>query len=905
MKQIIAIFYCICCTFTALAQSNYAVNGFINDTTSNTNLDKVTICVLNAKDSTLENFTYSDRGAFRIERLKPGKFVLMVTYPDYVDFTGDFTLDNVHPVKDFGNIGLMLRSRLLEEVTIKGKVVSIKIKGDTTEFNAAAYLTKKNAKVEDILNQLPGMKIDQSGKIIFQGEIINKILVDGEEFFGDDPTLVSKNVRADMVSRIQVYNQKSDQAKLTGVEDGIKIKTINLQLREDKKKGIFGKADAGYGTDKFYQGQAMFNVFSPKEKIAAYLNAANTGKVGLSGEDVNKYSNGFGGSYDGIGVPSARDGGIHYDSKWNKNKESINANFKAGTLSMDVTGNTFTQNSLPGNFNKSTQNKISHSYQFNQTINIAFISQLDSNSSLSTKIIAGDGNGTSINENKVNTVRGNNILLNTGSINTNNKDDNKNLSAYINYFKSFKKKRRNLSLYTSTSVNQSNTNNYLSSVITYYNGQGRPDSINTIDQYKPGTNKNTTISAGFSYNEPLSKFVTLTATYGLSQNINDDYKGSFNKSLSNLYDSTDLPFTSRFRLTTISNTYDFKLGYAKSKSNFFLGATIINNDLTQDNKLTDSVLGRRFVNLQPYGYFNYQLNKSAAITFTYSGGPDQPTFYQLQPLKQNSDPLNIIVGNPNLKPAFHNVYILYYRIYQPTLDRGFNLKASFLHTTNAIINNRYTDSTGINTNQWSNLQNRQPTSLKGYAEFYGHVTKFDINLSIVLAVNESTSFNYINNLLNEAKLINYSPGIRAWKNKTNYRYSFDFQPNFIVNTTSLQMTNNNSNSHGFTSGLSFYTKLPNKFYIGADANYQYTAKNQVFDHEFTRFLLKTYIGRSFFKDENLKIAITGNDLLNQNTGYSRNGTLSNYTEERYNTIKRYFIISATWDLSKFGKSMQK
>lgn len=315
-SKIVTLIICCYCTFTALAQSNYAVKGLISDTTTNVKMDQATISVLDARDSILQKFTYADKGAFNISHLKPGKFLIMVNYPNYADFVESFTLDASKPVYNFGNIKMILQSKLLNEVIIKAKVVAIKIKGDTTEFNAAAYATQKNAKVEDLLKQLQGMKINQSGVIIFQGEPVTKILVDGEEFFSDDPGLVSKNVRADMVSKVQVYDQKSDQAKLTGIEDGVKVKTINIVLREDKKKGVFGKLDGGYGTDDYYTGQMMFNKFSPKEKIAAYGNIGNTGKVGLSGNDNSKYNMGYGdGDYGGNGLPFARDGGAHYDSK--------------------------------------------------------------------------------------------------------------------------------------------------------------------------------------------------------------------------------------------------------------------------------------------------------------------------------------------------------------------------------------------------------------------------------------------------------------------------------------------------------------------------------------------------------------------------------------------------------------
>src|SRR5690606_14878252 len=175
---------------------------------------------------------------------------------------------------------MLLVSQLLKDVVITG-TNAIVIKGDTIEFDASKYTIQPNSKVEDLLAQLPGIQIDKDGKITAQGETVTKVLVDGEEFFGDDPTLVTKNIRGDMVDKVQLYDKKSDQAEFTGIDDGEKEKTINIQLKEDSKNGMFGKVDAGIATEDLFQGQAMFNTFKGSQKFAAYGTTGNTGTIGL------------------------------------------------------------------------------------------------------------------------------------------------------------------------------------------------------------------------------------------------------------------------------------------------------------------------------------------------------------------------------------------------------------------------------------------------------------------------------------------------------------------------------------------------------------------------------------------------------------------------------------------------
>ena len=190
-------------------------------------------------------------------------------------------------------VSLILKAKLLEEVVIKQKISAIKIKGDTTEFTADSFHVQANATVEDLLKKLPGIQVDKNGKITAQGETVQKVLVDGEEFFGDDPTLVTQNLRADMIDKVQVFDKKSDQAAFTGIDDGEKSKTINLKLKDNKKNGYFGKVNLGGGTDGYYENQLMINLFKKKKKLSAYGIMSNTGKTGLNWNERNSYGESF------------------------------------------------------------------------------------------------------------------------------------------------------------------------------------------------------------------------------------------------------------------------------------------------------------------------------------------------------------------------------------------------------------------------------------------------------------------------------------------------------------------------------------------------------------------------------------------------------------------------------------
>lgn len=451
------------------AQNMGSVKGIIVDTASNIKLVNASVMVLNAKDSTLVQFTRADEnGGFMIGNLKKGKFILLVTYPAYADYVERFQVDSVKKELDVGRVNMLLKERLLKEVLIKGKATAIKIKGDTTEFNASSFTIQPNAKVEDLLKQLPGIQVDKDGKITAQGQTVNKVLVDGEEFFGDDPTLVTKNIRADMVDKVQLFDKKSDQATFTGIDDGVKNKTINIKLKDDKKNGYFGKVSAGVGTDGYYEGQAMFNKFKAKQKFSAYGTLANTGKTGLGWQDNSKYAssnniefmdgggimitnNGrdelesFDGRYNDRGIPVARTGGMHYDTKWNNDKQSINANYKIGSLGVVGTDNSITQNNLPTGVQNSNANHSFDNYMFRQKLDAIYQIKLDTASNLK---ITADGtlkNNRSNNVYQSASYAGFDTLLNRSNRSLTNNGNEKIFDATAFYTHKFKKTGRSFS----------------------------------------------------------------------------------------------------------------------------------------------------------------------------------------------------------------------------------------------------------------------------------------------------------------------------------------------------------------------------------------------------------------------------------------------------------------------------
>ncbi len=725
MKITILAILAIClCSLSLSAQNNYAVKGMVTDTASRVKLPNTTICILNAKDSIMYKYTYAiDNGLFAINGLPQGKFLLLVSYPDYVDYVEEFTLDATHPTHDFGNVNMQLKSKLLMEVMIKGEIRAIKIKGDTTEFNPKAYVIQPNDKVEDLLKQLPGMTIDKDGKITANGVKVGKVLVDGEEFFGDDPTLVTKNLRADMVESVQLYDKKSDQAAFTGIDDGEKTRTINIKLKEDKKSGVFGKLEGGIGTNGYYQSQAIFNKFKAKYKLSVYGSVANNGKIGLGEDDEDKlgmtnigqmddetfrsYSDeddGWDGKYYGAGQPWARNAGIHFDSKMNADKASINTNYKL--RSMDVTGVTTTtsQQSLTSGIINNHSAQTYDKSSFRQKLDAMYQFRPDTSSNFKIGADATLRNSKTDDNYITSTDNGSNVVLNRSNRTNTNNNDQKLVNVNGLYTHKFKTPGRTFSLNLGTSYDENHSIGYVNSETDFFNPLGALDSIVEVHQLKTTAATHMVINSNATYSEPLSKTFAIIFNYGLGVNNAHADTRSYDKGPTGQYDVFNSTFSNNYNFNQLSNQLGAVFNYKKGKALVNFGTKAFAVDFKQVDEYTGIVYKRSFINWAPQASYQYKFSLQKSFKAEYSGRTTQPSLEQIQPIRVNTDPLFITLGNPDLKASFTNRFNVSYNTYGVVSGQSFNVSGSYAFTTAGIANNTITNtSTGKSTTQFINL----------------------------------------------------------------------------------------------------------------------------------------------------------------------------------------------------------
>ena len=899
-----------------------SISGIVRDSTDNILLKNASISVLRAKDSILVKYTRSNElGEFNMTNLAEGKYLLLVTFPDYADYVDNFTLKK-DETKDFGKINLLLKTRLLQEVIFKGEALQVRVKGDTTEFDANTFKVQPNAKVEDLLRQLPGITVDKDGKITAQGETVSRVLVDGEEFFGDDPTLVTKNIRSDMVDKVQLYDDKSENAKFSGIDDGVRNKTINLKLKEDKKKGVFGKLDAGGGNDDFYTTQGLLNFFNNKKKFSVYSTYGNTRRTGLDWESSRKlgvggssnieisddggvmmyFSGGddaLGGqSFYGEGVPKILNTGIHFDNKWKEDKHAINLDYKYGTLDNLGFKNTINQNNLPNNLlvnntnnnfnNGLTQNKFNIIYDFkidtSSNLKLTFENSLRDRSNASTTLNTGFSNTDD--------------LINDGRRSFDENINENRIATTLFYGKKFKKPGRTLTFRFNQNYSNSQSDGILNSNINFFENDviTRTDIIN---QFKDNNQESENYKTSLTLTEKLSNTLSLSGNYDFSFTKSLSKLSSFNADAAGNYTQLDPLFSNDLNFNVNTHQGGLSFGYKKDKTNLTAGSKVAFSKLDQENLIANTTFKRDFVNFIPSVNYIYSFTQQQRFTFNYTGSTKQPSINQLQPVLNNNDPLNITTGNNDLGIAFRHGLRIGYNNYKVLKERGVYMYFSYNFTSNDIVNNINTNEEGFSTSTFQNLKGKTPSNFYSYIDFNTKLGKSKWRISTGLNGSGNTNFNIINNEINQNNSYNASTNFSISRYTEKMSFSIDMQPGYQINKSSLQSLRN-ANGFVMNNYLRLNVQLPKKLRLAADGSYEFQQASSSFNTNFSQFVINTSIEKSFLEKDNLKLSISGNDLFNQNAGFQRSVFGNNITQTSFNNIQRYFLVSLAWDFSKFG-----
>lgn len=888
---------------------NSSIRGMVTDSSLKTPLQHAVVVLLQARDSFIVGSTRVGKaGEFSFQQLSDtASYVLYFSYPKYASYSHRINMkEAVNKMVEMDHIYLIPKSRLLHEVIVTSQVAAIKINGDTTEYNAGSFKVQPNASVEELLRQLPGLQVDQFGNITAQGQKVKKVLVDGEEFFSDDPTLVTRNLRADMIDKVQVYDKKSDAAAFTGIEDGVKDKTINLKIKEDKNHGVFGKVEAGAGTDERYNAQGMINFFKGKRRMSAYATTGNIGRSGLGSADKEKMGNDEDGdgTYSGKGLPSITSGGFHYDKKWNNDKTSFNGNYKFNLQHVVGSETTTSQNNLPTGVilsdarshfeNRSTDNKLNARYSY----------KIDS---ATTFTIYTDGtryHNNSSNNGFTQNRRGDSSMIYNNEKSGSSEYDFGSYNLNLSLEKQLKKKGRTIAMYLNNNFSNDATNGESISSSTFYNTLNKPDSTASLHLRRKMNDDWRTLNFNAIYTEPISKKLSLIVNYDLYNESAHDDKRSYNPLNNQDLKMIDTAFSTKMNSTVWGNEGGLSLNYFTKKLVLNVGNKVKFVQMNVEDIYSAIKLNKQFVNLNPNLNFSYRFSNYESLNFTYNGNSNNPGRSQMLPFNFDNSQLTTFLTNTALKNSFTNDVTIRYNAAKVASQVYYGGSAGYTLIADPITQAITVDPAGAYTYQQVNMEGHANRNYYVSTYYSKKIRAIDIQAAAALGLNGGKSFSPINGAINKLNYNTYTLTLQAYKSKLKqYTVYFTGNGGYTNNTSSLQAGSKNS--------YFFYTLNPSldvyfgkKFQVHTDANYLWQQKTQTFSDNFSRTIWNAWIGRNFFSNDQLTVKISCNDILNKNNGYARTATNTFFSENRYTTIQRYFMIGATWNFTKFNSIKQ-
>jgi len=883
-----------------------SINGTIQDTSARSPLKNAVIMVVKLSDSTLIDFTRSNEvGYFEFNDLPIDTFKVIMSFPKFGDkimyVIGSEKNNNIH----FNSIIMPPKSVSLDEVTIFAYKDPIYYKGDTLIYTADSFKVKPNATVEDLLKRLPGVKVDSKGKITAQGKEVSKVLVDGDEFFGADPTMATKNLAANSVESVQVYEKKDENASAESTNDEM-IKVMNLKLKDDAKKGYFGKATAASDAKDFYEGELLLNRFRNKQKVSVFALGANTPKTGFGWSEIEKYGlenernyswdeeGGFVGKESGQGIPRTINTGIYYNDKLSK-KTKINTNYSYKnnllvTESDERSQYFFTDtNYVTTNYNKNTNENQSHNFNLTITHDIDSVTKLQ----ITPKFNYYENRSTSYAKNNFATVSD---FVTRGTENTNkNQSFGYDASANVRLVRNFKKKDRILTLGYLLDKGGSTGNGQLKTVNSFYTST--VSTFGDIDQKKQSISSNLTHNASVMFFEPFTKKIKAEVTYEFTYNVNDQLKKSLN-SINGDYSLLDSVYSNDFMNDKVVNQAKLRFIYSLKKYSFSIGTRGRNVSLTNTNNYTGKVFTQNVSNLLPFMNYNYNFNTNTHLYFNYNTNSQQPSINQLQPLPNNANQNFITLGNPNLAPTLAHQFNLNFNSYKPISGKYIWAGGNYNITQNAFSSNLIYDSLGRSISTPINIDGNYNGGgwLGGNFPMFGRVVSVNINASTNFYGNN----NIINGQKNTTKNTTYNGGLGVSVDLDKYFFEINGNYDYNIPYSTLNQVNNKpytTQSYNFTGRV----ELPKKFFIESDANYNINS-NRTNGYNINYIIVNASFSKNFGKLENFITAIKAYDVFNQNVIAGRQVYNNIITDSKTKIITRYFLLSLTY---KFNSQKTK
>ncbi|WP_162902732.1 outer membrane beta-barrel protein [Taibaiella koreensis] len=944
---LLMLFLAFLATGTVQAQGSYTISGIVKDNVNET-LIGASVSLKNGKDSAIAGTSVDLDGHFALADVPSGPYRLTISYLGYDDYNKEVNVLDAEV-----NLGIIKmsvsQSTKLNEVKIVERIPPVQQKEDTTQFNAGSYKVNPDATAEDLIRKMPGMDLS-TGKPQAQGEQVAKVLVDGKPFFGDDPTSSLRNLPAEVIDKIQVYDEKSDQSQFTGFDDGNTSKTINIITKANRRQGVFGKVYAGGGSDGVtdndasrdfkYNAGGNINFFEGNRRISLIGQTNNINIQNFSPQDLLGISGGSGGRGFGGGGGMGRGGsggggmmgggnnafnvgtqngisktnaiGLNYSDKWGK-KIDVTASYffnnSDNVTTQDIErGNYVTPQLLGQTYHESNS---SHTVNNNHRFNMRFNYTIDSsNSILFVPSLSFQSNNSSSFQD-IKTLDRNSDMLNSSN-NTYNSDlSGYNMNGLFLYRHKFKKKGRTLSLFANGGYNRSDGNSNLYAPVT------NTDTSYVLNQKADYLKNGWNINSNLNYTEPLSRKSFLQIQYGLNYQQSKSDKRTYNFSdITNDYTDPDTLLSNTFNTDYLTHRGGLTYRYSDTSFNFNVGVDFQNANLDNQRILPyNSNLQRSFNTIMPSARLQYNFDKKKNLRLFYRTSTTAPSVDQLQNVINNTNPVQQSTGNPDLVQSYQHMLMMRYSATNTKLGSTFFAMLSGTATQHYIANSTIIAGAPMQLENGVKLgvgdQFTRPVNMDGYYNLRSFVT-YGLPVTALksnLNVNASATYTRTPGIINEQK--NYAGNTALGLGlviSSNISEKIDFtlssNSNYnIVNNTLLTASNNRffnqasrlSINYIFWKGIVFNTELNHQYYTGLSAGF-----NQNF------LLWNMSLAKKLFKKQQGEIKLSVYDLLKQNNSIVPTVTESYTQYTQTNVLRQYFLLTFTYNLRFFkgGASMK-
>ena len=926
MKSVGLLSVLLCLGLLVQGQS---IRGTLMDPIEGLVVKGATVQLLKPADSSIVKSTTSDSsGTFIFNNIEKGKYVLKSSSIGFETLLRAIALTDSMPNLNLDDVYIPKKMTTLEGVVIVASAPAVSQKGDTTQFSANQFKVNPDATVEDLIKKMPGITVDRSGNVTAQGEEIKKVTVDGKDFFGDDAVTALKNLPSDVVEKIQVFDRLSDQAQLTGFDDGNSVKAINIVTKTDVTNGQFGRVFAGYGTDSRYHAGGNMSFFNGDRRISVVGNFNNVNQQNFASQDLlGVTSNGGGGRGGRVGgggggnftvgmqpgISKTNAVGINFNDKWGKRKNfDIAASYFFNNSNNSNESETFRETTLrPDSILYSGNKYNSNSNNNNHRLNLRMEYKIDSNNSIFIIPSVSFQNNNSYNNNSSYSYYNYNNLVdsvNNSQGHSNSHREGYNIRNNIMYRHSFAKPGRTISFSFLTSWNKNDGYSYNYNQLRYYQ-PALSDSL--LNQYRLNNNTGSSYEGRIKYSEPIGKQgqFEVELQHGIEMNKanqrTSDFDGIdytiFQPEFSNEFDN---------RITTNRVELDYRLGRTRDNQ-LSVGVDLQGSKLESERIFPlPAQVNQDFTAVLPNLRWTRKIGQSSNIRVFYRARTEFPSISELQDVVSiSSNTLNVSTGNPALKQSYTNFGSARYSYVNRRsgtsffanifgqLTNNYITTATYIPRTDSVVQNDIVVKGG---SQFS-----KPINMNGYKQLNSYFVYSFPFKTIKSNVNLNAGFNFserpglINYLRTKTTATTLSGGVSWGSNISEY---VDFNLSYNANFSNSKNTANNVNNKYINQQAGVFVNLLSKngWFIQNDvSNQSYSGLSQGLNQSY--WLWNAAIGKKFLKSKAGELKLSVFDLLKQNQSIARTIEANYIEDSRSRVLQQYFMLTFTYSLKNFGK----